>query len=106
MKPLKIIRGEEALGDLADIHLLLAMDNAAAAERFLAAAQASFRTLARWPGIGPRYQSNRKALSGLRFCPVRRFANYLIFYRVTGMPRRLHIVRILHGARDISKILE
>ena len=106
LKPLKIIRGEEALSDLADIHLLIAMNNAAAAERFLAGAQASFRTLALWPGIGPRYQSNRKELSGLRFWPVRRFANYLIFYRVTGAPRRLHIVRILHGARDISKILD
>lgn len=106
MRPLKIIRSEEALRDLADIHLLIALDNAAAAERFLVAAQASLRTLALWPGIGPRYLSNRKELSGLRFWPVRRFANYLIFYRASGAPRRLHVVRILHGARDISKILE
>ena len=106
MKPLKIIRSEEAARDLADIHLLIAVENAEAAERFLAALQLSLRTLAQWPEIGPRYQSNRRELSGLRFWPVRRFTNYLIFYRVTGTPRRLHIVRILHGARDVPTVLE
>jgi toxin ParE1/3/4 len=106
LKPVKTIRGEEALRDLADIHLLIALDNPDAAERFLTAAQLSFRALARWPEIGPRYRSNRHELAGLRFWPVRRFPNYLIFYRVTTAPRRLHIVRILHGARDIPHVLE
>jgi len=39
------------------------------------------------------------------FLPVRRFANYLIFYRVTAAPRRLHIIRILHGARDVPQVM-
>ena len=106
MKPLKIIRSEEAIRDIADIHLIIAVDNAEAAERFLTALQLSFRALAQWPEIGPRYQSNRTGLSGVRFWPVRRFANCLIFYRVTAPPRRLHIVRVLHGARDIPQVLE
>ncbi|MGH7976613.1 MAG: type II toxin-antitoxin system RelE/ParE family toxin [Limisphaerales bacterium] len=106
MKPLKIIRSEQALNDVADIHLFIAVENADAAERFLAALRLSFRTLAQWPEIGPRYQSNRTELSGLRFWPVRRFANYLIFYRATAAPRRLHIVRVLHGARDIPQVLK
>jgi toxin ParE1/3/4 len=106
LKPLKIIRAEEAIRDMADIHLFIAVENPAAAERFLAALKLSFRTLAQWPEIGPRYQSNRAWLAGMRFWPVRRFANYLIFYRVTAAPRRLHIVRVLHGARDIPKVLE
>jgi toxin ParE1/3/4 len=106
LKPLKIIRAEEAIRDMADIHLFIAVENPAAAERFLAALKLSFRTLAQWPEIGPRYQSNRAGLAGMRFWPVRRFANYLIFYRVTAAPRRLHIVRVLHGARDIPKVLE
>jgi toxin ParE1/3/4 len=106
LKPLKIIRGEEAIRDIADIHLFIAVENPAAAERFLAALRLSFRTLAQWPEVGPRYQTNRAGLSGMRFWPVRRFANYLIFYRVTAGPRRLHIIRILHGARDVPQVLD
>jgi toxin ParE1/3/4 len=106
LKLLKIIRAEEALNDIADIHLFIAVENPDAAERFLTALRLSFRTLAQWPEIGPRYQSNRNELSGLRFWPVRRFTNYLIFYRVTGRPRRLHIIRVLHSARDIPQVLK
>ena len=105
MKPLKIIRAEEALNDIADIHLFIALNNPAAAERFLTALPLSFNTLAQWPEVGARYQSNRAELSALRFWPVRRFMNYLIFYRVTAAPRRLHIVRVLHGARDLPQVL-
>ena len=91
---------------MADIHLFIAVENPAAAERFLAALQSSVRTLAQWPEVGPRYHSNRAELAGLRFWPVRRFTNYLIFYRVTNAPRRLHIVRVLHGARDVPQVLD
>jgi toxin ParE1/3/4 len=105
LKPLKIIRAGEALQDIADIHMFIAVENPEAAERFLAALRLSFRTPAQWPQIGPRYQSNRAELTGLRFWPVRRFTNYLIFYRVMEKPGRLHIVRVLHGARDVTQIL-
>jgi toxin ParE1/3/4 len=105
LKPLKIIRAREAIYDLADIHVFIAVENLEAAERFLTALRSSFRTLAEWPEIGPRYQSNRAELVGLRFWPVRRFTNYLIFYRVMEKPGRLHIVRILHGARDVPQML-
>ncbi len=105
MKPLKIIRAEEAIRDVADIHLFIAMNNPAAADRFLDALRLTFRTLARWPEVGPHYQSNRAELTGMRFWPVRRFTNYLIFYHVTAARRHLHIIRILHGARDLSQVL-
>jgi toxin ParE1/3/4 len=106
LKPLKIIRAGEAINDIADIHLFIAVNNPAAAERFLAAMQLSFRTLAQWPEVGPRCQSNRAELFRMRFWPVRQFPNYLIFYRVTVAPRRLHIIRVLHGARDIPQVME
>jgi len=105
LKPLKIIRAGEAVQDIADIHLFIAVENPEAAERFLAALRSSFHTLAQWPEIGSRYQSNRGELAGLPFWPVRRFTNYLIFYRVIEKSGQLHIVRILHGARDVPQIL-
>jgi toxin ParE1/3/4 len=106
LKPLKIIRASEAIQDVGDIHLFISVENPEAAERFLAALRLSFRTLAQWPEIGPHYQSNRGELAGLRFWPVRRFTTYLIFYRVIERSGRLHIVRVLHGARDVPKVLE
>ena len=90
---------------MGDIHLFIAMSNPAAADRFLDALLLSFRTLAQWPEVGPRYQSNRAELSEMRFWPVRRFTNYLIFYRMTGRLRRLHIIRVLHGAREVPQVL-
>jgi toxin ParE1/3/4 len=106
LKPLKIIRSEDALRDIADIHLFIAVENPEAAEKFLAALWSCFRTLAQWPEIGPRYHSNRAELAGLRFWSVRRFTNYLVFYRVMEKPGRLHIIRILHGARDVPQVLD
>jgi plasmid stabilization system protein ParE len=46
LKPLKIIRSGEAIRDVADIHLFIATNNPAAADRFLDALRLSFRTLA------------------------------------------------------------
>ncbi len=43
-------------------------------------------------------------LAGLRFLPVRGFEDILIFYVVH--PDALRIVRVLHGKRDLKKILE
>jgi plasmid stabilization system protein ParE len=35
--------------------------------------------------------------------PVPGFDNFLVFYQVT--PRTVDVVRVLHGARDIRKVL-
>ena len=105
MSHFKIFRAGEAIHDIADIHLFIAVENPEAAERFLTALRLSFRTLARWPEVGPHYQSNRAELTGMRFWPVRRFTNYLIFYRVIAKSGQLHIVRVLHGARDVPQVL-
>ena len=41
-------------------------------------------------------------MKGLRMLPVPKFKNYLLFYRPTT--ERLEIVRVLHGARDVSSL--
>ena len=73
---------------------------------FLDAVRRSLQILSRWPEIGPRYKSNRSELAGMRFWPVRGYSNYLLFYRVSARPAGLHVVRVLHGARDIPQVLE
>jgi toxin ParE1/3/4 len=101
LKSLKLIRSQEALQDLEDIHLTISLDNPDAADRFLEAVMRSLRVLCQYPSLGPRYRSNNPELSGIRFWPVRRFRNYLIFYRPEPEEGLLRVVRVLHGARDV-----
>ena len=64
----------------------------------------SISTICSMPELGaPRHFKN-PMLAGLRFLPVRGFEDILIFYIV--QPDALKIVRVLHGKRDLKKILE
>ncbi len=71
--------------------------------RFLRSADSTFARLAGRPGIGARYESDVPLMIDLRFFPVSRFKNYLVFYRpIAG---GIEVLRVLHGARDIQHIL-
>jgi toxin ParE1/3/4 len=73
------------------------------ATRFKDAVRATVESLRRYPLIGARYQSHDSQLSALRSWPVAGFERIRIFYLIEG--NELHVVRILHGSRDISRIL-
>jgi antitoxin ParD1/3/4/toxin ParE1/3/4 len=57
------------------------------------------RKLARIPGMG--HSREDLADESLRFWPV---YSYLIIYRPESRP--LEVVRVLHGSRDVRRILE
>lgn len=54
--------------------------------------------------MGVRYETENPRLMRMRRWPVTGFENYLVYYR----PLRdgIEIVRILHGARDIARLLK
>ena len=54
-----------------------------------------------WKGLGPFRQAETK---NIRICPVNRFSNYLIFYRVER--DSIEILRVLHGARDYVNLFD
>src|SRR5713226_8246174 len=54
-------------------------------------------------GMGSLYESDEPELAGVRFFPVTRFRNYLVFYRPTTTG--IEVLRVLHGARDIESLL-
>jgi toxin ParE1/3/4 len=91
-----------ARADLLEIPARIAGDDAAATSRFLAAAEKSFRQLARSSKMGAAGEFTSPHLAGIRRWRVSGFENYLIFYR----PRDdgVEIVRVLHGARNIDSI--
>jgi len=84
--------------DLIDIRNFIAKENRAAARKVLAQIRAACRTLAKRPKLG--HLRTDLASEPLRFWPV---YSYLIIYRPNSKP--IEVVRVLHGARDISAIL-
>lgn len=89
--------------DLEDVAAYIGQENARAAERLISAATAAFHALLQTPGLGSRVLGDDPRLEGLRRHRVPRFGSYLIFYRVTE--EAIEVVRVLHGARDIERIL-
>jgi toxin ParE1/3/4 len=72
------------------------------AEKVFQAMEKAFGDLLVMPGLGvsPLFGAQ---FPNLRMWPVPKYRKYLIFYRATEI--NLEIVRILHGARDIERIL-
>ncbi len=90
--------------DLVNIWLYIARDNQDAADRVYQAAESTFHALAATPRMGTLYQSKRAQLEGMRFFPVSKFQNYVIYYR--EHPEGIEIIRVLHAHMDKKKRLE
>ena len=55
-------------------------------------------------GNGARYHSNKSELQNLRSWPVAGFEAIRIYY--LAETDAIHVIRILHGKRDVKRILE
>jgi toxin ParE1/3/4 len=86
-----------AVADLAAIEEHIAADNPRAAAALLDRFERQSQNLAAQPGIG---RQRPDLQPGLRSLAVGR---YVIFYRATE--RGIEVVRVLHGMRDIDRIL-
>jgi plasmid stabilization system protein ParE len=91
----------QALGDLLDIWSFIARDNSEAANRVEAAILRACGLLAASPLAG-QVRTDLSPLP-LRFWVVQPYSNYLIVYDPEAKP--LQVIRILHGARDISSLV-
>jgi plasmid stabilization system protein ParE len=83
--------------DLDEIWTYIAQDDPRAADRTEQALHEAMEQLARMPGLG-----HHRADAGDRY-RFWRVASYLIAYRVEDDV--VHVVRVLHGARDIRRFL-
>lgn len=94
-----IVRSPQALSDIKELYAYF--DQAAGeavAERFMICAQAAEKLIAQQPKIGKELPTRNARLRGVRRWRIKRFEEVLIFYLV--QPKRIMILRILHGARD------
>ena len=100
---LRLIETDSALVDLeAIVDRLTGEAGPITARRFIEATRETYELLATMPGMGTARNYRRSELTGMRMFPLARFPKYLIFYWATET--ELNIMRVLHGAQDISAI--
>ena len=90
--------------DLIELATYIAEDNLDASDRFLAAAEETFKQLASLPQMGKLTQFSHPKLAGVRQQAIKGFRKYLVFYRPAE--KGVEILRVIHGARDFEAILE
>ena len=99
--PQNLHKGSRFLADYAEIVRGLGEVNPDAAERFCEAVERHLHLLATHPQIG--------AKAGFRHAPrvrkwvVQPFRNYLLFYE--DRPEGVLMIRLLHGAQDLSPMI-
>ncbi len=74
------------------------------AVRFRAAVRQTVQSLQQHPRVGPRYRCTNPQLQTLRTWAVAGFEAIRIYYLLDE--DTLHIIRILHGKRDVKRLLE
>ncbi len=87
--------------DLQDLLLYVAAENPAAALTLADKIEAELAKLATYPYLGEIPQDVHLAQLEYRVLVV---GDYLLFYKIKG--RTILVHRILHGARDVPRLLE
>lgn len=99
----RVIRSDLVLIDMEEQSEYIRQHSPRAALRFLSAAEAIFRQLASMPGMGERYKTDNPLFQDLRCFPIPKFPSHIVYYK--SFPDGIVVIRVLHGARDIDRIL-
>ena len=84
-------------------YYLLTAEAPEIALRFREAVKRTIQSLSQNPHVGPRYSSSNPRVHNLRSWPVAGFEAIRIYYSLEA--DAMHIIRILHGKRDVRRIL-
>ncbi len=94
----RVVLTDSAKQDQLEIWLYIAADNVDAADRLLDKIDEVLRLLSGAPGLG---RARDDIAPGLRFFPI---GNYVILYEL--LPDGITVVRLVHGARQLSRLLD
>ena|SRR5436309_6340400 len=98
--PPRVTKSRAAERDLLNHFVFIGRRSVKAARGFLRAAERAMERLARMPELGGLWESDDPALAGLRCWPLRKYENFVIFYR--AVPGGVEVVRVLRGAQDVE----
>jgi toxin ParE1/3/4 len=100
----RVSKRPQVIRDLIELATYIAEDNLEASDRFLAAAEATFKQLGKMPGRGKSCQFSHPNLASVRQQAIKDFNKYLVFYRPSDFG--VEILRVIYGGRDIEAILD
>ena len=100
----RLVLTRAAEEDLAEQVDFIGVDRPAAARRYLIALESAFDRLLALPNLGIRRRYHVRGYENVRIWPVPGFRRFVIVYRSTQ--RTLEVIRVLHTARDVSRVLE
>lgn len=92
--PHKVRRHPQAVEDLDEIWLTIALDNRRAADRLAERIYRAEDLIAEFPEVG---EARPELGAGVRKWTI---GKYIMFYRTEG--DAINVIRILHGARDLG----
>ncbi len=98
----QIVYRQKALEDIAEIVQSLAIENPNVAKLFRKYLEETTTAIAQMPKIGSQRHFKHPDLANVRFVPMKHFKKHLIFYQVSD--NKLHIIRIVHGARNLPAL--
>jgi len=104
LKMVDLIKRPIVIQDLIDYATYISLNNLDAGDRFLYAAEATFRRLTELPNIGKISGFSNPNLAQIRQYPIKGFSKYIIFYQI--QPNAVEILRVLHGAQNLEFILD
>ena len=73
-------------------------------DRFLWHLHETYEMIVNMPELGELYRFRHPAMQNARVRRIKKFSNYLIFYRIET--DKIVILRVLHGARDYMKFFD
>lgn len=97
-RPLPTVYRPRAIADIDEIGEFLAERSSDAATSFPVRVEETARALAAMPLLGTLVVTRSRRARGTRMCLVRKFASYLLFYRVDR--GTLVVLRVRHGATN------
>ena len=100
----RILRSPQVEQDIIDIYSYIHERSPQAAERVFDAIEESIKALAKMPGVGRLWNSTDPRLQAMRVTTVTPYRNYLIFFRPQA--RTIEIHRVVHGARELQRIVD
>lgn len=100
----RVVRANsDAWRDVMEIYGRIALDKPDAASEFFKAFDRGLELIREQPGGGTIIEPEPGKFRGARSWPLPGFRTYLLIYRPVGDD--FEVVRVLHGARDIRRVL-
>ena len=101
---LPVLPTPAATNDITELYCYFLEQGSNLAEKFLKCLHETYEMVVRMPELGELYHFRDLAMKGARIRKIKKFSNYLIFYRIEA--DKIAVLRVLHAARDYMNLFD